>query len=163
MADRWLSAGTAGLHRLVEVFVILLFVAMLAVGFMQIVNRFFLGTSLSWSEEFQRFGHIWLVFLSIPIGYRRAAHIGVDMLQERLAPGAARVSVLMIDVCWLLLGSALIWTTWRLMAVASRQTAPALGITMDWVYLGLALAGAYLIVVALQRLAGDVRAMRAPS
>lgn len=158
--DRWLSGGVAGIHRLVEVFVILLFVAMLTVGFTQIVNRFFLGTSLSWSEEFQRFAHIWLVFLSIPIGYRRAAHIGVDLLQQRLAPRAAHVSVLLIDLCWLGLGAALIFTTRLLMAVASRQTAPALRITMDWVYLGLVLAGAYLVIVALQRLAGDVRAMR---
>ena len=161
--SRWLAAGMTGIHRLVETFVVLLFTAMLVVGFGQILNRFFLGTSLSWSEEFQRFGHIWLVFLSIPIGYRRAAHIGVDLLQSMLAPPAARVSVLLIDLCWLALGTALIFTTWRLMAVASRQTAPALRVTMDWVYLGLVLAGLYLILVALGRLFSDLRAMRAPA
>lgn len=149
---RWLGGALGLLHRLVEAFVVLLFVAMLAIGFVQIVNRYFVGVSISWSEEFQRFAHIWLVFLAVGIGYRRGAHIGLDLLQNALRPGLARALVFLVDIGWLVLGSAMVLTTLRLMEVASRQRAPALRITMDNVYLGLCLAGGYLILIALSRI-----------
>ena len=141
---------------------VVLFVAMISVGFGQIFNRFVLNASLSWSEEFQRFGHIWLVFLAIPIGYRRGAHIGVDLLERGLPAGAARVLVLIIDFCWFVLGAAVVLTTLELMTVARMQTAPGLGITMDKVYFGLVLGGGYLVFVASGRIAVGLRGVRRP-
>jgi len=153
---RWLSGALDLLHRLVEIFVVLLFVAMLGIGLVQIVNRYMFGFSISWSEEFQRFAHIWLVFLAVGIGYRRGVHIGLDLLQNALKPAMARVLVFVIDIGWLVLGSAVVMTALRVMEVASRQRAPALRITMDNVYLGLCLAGAYLVIVALSRIAATL-------
>lgn len=142
--------------RIAEALVVVLFLAMLAAGFGQIFNRFVLNASLSWSEEFQRFAHIWLIFLAIPIGYRRGAHIGVDLLERALPSRPARVLAFLIDVSWLTLGTAIVWTTWGLMQIAQRQTAPGLGVTMDKVYFGLVLGAAYLMLVALRRLANDL-------
>ena len=149
---RLLSGILEILHRFVEIFVVLLFVAMLGIGLVQIVNRYMFGFSISWSEEFQRFAHIWLVFLAVGIGYRRGVHIGLDLLQNALKPATARVLVFIIDIGWLILGSAVVVTTLQVMEVASRQRAPALRISMDNVYLGLCLAGAYLVIVALSRI-----------
>ncbi len=146
--------------RAAEVAVVLLFFAMLATGFGQIFNRFVLNASLSWSEEFQRFAHIWLIFLAIPIGYRRGAHIGVDLLERALAARPARVLAFVIDVCWLTLGVSIIWTTWVLMQVAQRQTAPALHVSMDKVYFGLVLGASYLVFVASRRILNDLRGRR---
>jgi len=157
---RWLTGALELLHRLVEVFVVLLFVAMLSVGFGQIVNRYAFGVSIRWSEEFQRFAHIWLVFLAVGIGYRRGAHIGLDLLLNALKPAWARGLVFVIDIAWLVLGSAMVMTALRLMEVASRQRAPGLRITMDNVYLGLALAGGYLVLIALSRIVAALWAAR---
>ena len=53
-------------------------------------NRFVLGYSLSWSEEFQKFGHVWMVMLAILVAYRRGAHLGMDMLLHLLPAGVQR-------------------------------------------------------------------------
>ncbi len=75
--------------RAVEYVLFLIFLAFTLVGGLQVFNRFVLGLPLSWSEEFQKFGHIWMVMLAIPVAYRRGAHLGMDMLLRLLPAGAA--------------------------------------------------------------------------
>ena len=53
--------------RSVEYALFLIFLAFTLVGGLQVFNRFVLGLPLSWSEEFQKFGHIWMVMLAIPV------------------------------------------------------------------------------------------------
>src|SRR6185295_15158466 len=67
----------AEIDRAIELFVAAIFVGMVLVGFFQVFSRFVLNHTPSWSEEIQIFGHIWLIFLSIPIAYRRGAHFTV--------------------------------------------------------------------------------------
>ena len=62
--------------RAVEYLLFLFFLAFTLVGGLQVFNRFVLGLPLSWSEEFQKYGHIWMVMLAIPVAYRRGAHLG---------------------------------------------------------------------------------------
>lgn len=147
-----LGMAFSSIHRLFEIAVIALFAAMVFVALWQVVNRFLLGSSLSWSEEFQRYAHIWLIFFAVPIGYRRGAHIGVDILQNALGPRRALFLDWIIDLAWLLLGAAIVVSTWALMSVAWRQTSAGIGITMDKVYFGLVVGGIYLIFTALDRL-----------
>ena len=64
----------AAIDRGVEACVAAIFAAMCVVGLLQVFNRFVLNKSLSWSEEFQIYCHVWIVFLAIPIAYRRGAH-----------------------------------------------------------------------------------------
>ena len=146
------AAAMAALHRSVEAFLVALFAALVAVALWQVFNRFALNASLSWSEESQRYTHIWLVFLGIAVAYRRGAHIGVDLLLEAVPPRAARGLVALADAAWLALGLAIAAMSLRLMAVAGSQMSPGLEVSMDRVYLGLVLGGAYLALVAAERL-----------
>ncbi|MBA4489804.1 TRAP transporter small permease [Paracoccus sp. S1E-3] len=141
------------LHRAVEGAAILLFLAIVLVAVAQIVNRFFLGNSLSWSEEFQRYGHIWLVLLAVTIAYRRGAHIGVDLLQGMLPGRPAAALRGLIDAAWLLLGVLIVCSAWKILGVSSRQISAGLGVTMDKVYAGFLLGGGYMILAAAERLA----------
>jgi len=75
----------AWIDRAVEYAVAAIFAAMCLVGLLQVFNRFVLNRSLSWSEEFQIYCHVWIVFLAIPIAYRYGAHMSVDSLRN-MAP-----------------------------------------------------------------------------
>jgi len=134
-----------------------LFTAMLVVGAMQVSNRFFLNVSLSWSEEFQKFAFVWLVFTAIPLGYLRGAHLCVDAVVSFFPNSLKRTITLLVDVLWLLLGIAFVTLTWRLMAVAQYQQSAGMGINMAWVYGGMALGGAYLTLAAITRIVDGVR------
>ncbi len=139
--------------RTVEYLLFLIFLAFTLVGGLQVFNRFVLGLPLSWSEEFQKFGHIWMVMLAIPVAYRRGAHLGMDMLL-RLLPALPRRAVgLLTEVLWLVLAVAIGRYALVIMAVAKMQESPGLGIPMDRVYAGMVIGSVYLAFVALRRIA----------
>jgi len=147
-----LESRLDALDRVVERLVAALVVAMVAAGFLQVANRFVLNVSLSWSEELQRYLNIWIVFLAVPIGYRRGAHLGMNMLFERLPLPARRSLALLQEALWLVFALAIAWFATRIMEVAQNQTSSSLGVTMDKIYLAQVVGGIYLAIVALRRL-----------
>jgi TRAP-type C4-dicarboxylate transport system permease small subunit len=147
-----LEARLERLDRAVEWLVAALVATMVAAGFLQITNRFLFNVSLSWSEELQRYLNIWIVFLAVPIGYRRGAHLGMNMLFERLPALAQRSLLLLQELLWLVLALAIAWFATRIMVVAQNQTSGSLGVTMDKVYLAQVIGGAYLALIAVRRL-----------
>ncbi len=139
--------------RAVEFALFLIFLAFTIVGGLQVFNRFVLGLPLSWSEEFQKFGHIWMVMLALPVAYRRGAHLGMDMLLRLLPALAQRSVALLTEVLWLVLALAIGRYTLLIMDVARHQESPGLGLPMHWVYAGMVIGSAYLALVAARRLA----------
>lgn len=145
---------TKRLDRAVESLLAAIVAAMVAVGAVQVFSRYALNSSLSWTEEFQRFCHIWLVMLAIPVGYNRAAHIGMEVLSKKLPARAQRALAATIDAMWFVLGAAVTVSTAKLLSVARLQTSAGLGLRMDWVYSGIAAGGVYLAISAARNLAG---------
>ncbi|MBL8806192.1 MAG: TRAP transporter small permease [Rhodospirillales bacterium] len=148
-----MRAAIQAVDRAMESALFVIFLAFSLVGGLQVFNRFVLGLPLSWSEEFQKFGHVWMVFIAIPVAYRRGAHIGMDALLVRMPEIMRRTIALLIEVLWLALALAIGLYTLRLMQVAQFQESPALGWRMDHVYVGMVIGAAYLAFVALRRLA----------
>ena len=142
----------AALDRGVEYGVAAIFAAMCAVGLLQVFNRFVLNKSLSWSEEFQIFCHIWIVFLAIPIAYRRGAHLSVESFSGMLPARARRAFDVLVELLWIWFAVALTWLSWRVSEVAKLQGSPGLEIPMSYPYYGMVAGGAYLLLVVLRRL-----------
>ncbi|MGB6105038.1 MAG: TRAP transporter small permease [Pusillimonas sp.] len=144
-------------NRLAEALLTILFSAMVIVGSLQVFNRFFINVSLSWSEEFQKYAFIWLVFIAIPVAYNRYAHLRVDSLIGLFPARLRQTLALAVDVLWMLLGLALVALTWRIMQVTRFQESPGLGISMSWVYCGMLVGGIYLIMCVAHRLISKTR------
>jgi TRAP-type transport system small permease protein len=139
--------------RAVEYGVAAIFAAMCAVGLLQVFNRFVLNRSLSWSEEFQIYCHVWIVFLAIPIAYRHGAHLAVESFKEKLfGRKAARIFDYFIEILWIWFAVALAWLAWRVSEVAKLQSSPGLELPMNWVYYSMVVGGAYLLFVVLRRI-----------
>ena len=141
----WIDHGVEGA-------VALIFAAMCMVGLLQVFNRFVLNRSLSWSEEFQIFCHIWIVFLAIPIAYRRGAHLSVDSFRSMLPARAGKVFDVLIELLWIWFAVALTWLGWKVSEVAKLQESPGLEIPMSYPYYGMVAGGTYLLFVVLRRL-----------
>lgn len=144
-AFRWIDRGA-------EYGVAAIFAAMCLVGLLQVFNRFFLNRSLSWSEEFQIFCHVWIVFLAIPIAYRRGAHLAVESLRGMLPPRLGRIFDYLIELMWIWFAVALAYLSWRVSEVAKLQISPGLEIPMNYPYYGMVVGGAYLLLVVLRRI-----------
>jgi TRAP-type C4-dicarboxylate transport system permease small subunit len=129
-----------------------LFLVMVLVGLLQIVNRYLPVPSMSWTEEMQRYLHIWLVFLAIPLAYRHRRHICVKLFsrleQGRLGAGLETCT----HALWLVLALALVVLGGKLVAVGQHQYSAGLGVKMAWIYLCQISGGMVLMLFALQNL-----------
>ena len=140
------------IDRGVEYAVAAIFAAMCVVGLLQVFNRFVLNKSLSWSEEFQIFCHVWIVFLAIPIAYRRGAHLSVESLRALLPKPIERGFNMFIELLWVWFALSLAWLSWRVAQVAKLQTSPGLEVPMSLPYFGMVVGGVYLLIVVLRRM-----------
>jgi TRAP-type C4-dicarboxylate transport system permease small subunit len=140
------------IDRGVEHGVAAIFAAMCLVGLLQVFNRFVLNSSLSWSEEFQIYCHVWIVFLAIAIAYRRGAHLSVESFSGMLPPRARRIFDVVIELLWIWFAVALAYLSWRVSEVAKLQYSPGLEIPMSYPYYAMVVGGAYLLLAVLRRL-----------
>jgi TRAP-type C4-dicarboxylate transport system permease small subunit len=146
--------------RAAEGLIVVLFAAIVLVGGLQVLCRYGFNASLSWSEELQRYGLIWIVFLAMVVGYRRGAHIGMGLFLEKLPRFVQRPMGWLIDLFWLVLGLALLVFTVAYKSAAgmtflksvSRQSSAGMGVRMDLVYGCIVVGGAYLTLAALHNL-----------
>ena len=138
--------------RGVEGGVAVIFAAMCLVGLLQVFNRFVLNQSLSWSEEFQIYCHVWIVFLAIPIAYRRGAHLAVESLKSLLPAPLGRAFDLVVEILWIWFAVSLAWLAWRVSEVAKLQSSPGLDLPMNYVYYSMVVGGAYLLLVVLRKI-----------
>lgn len=144
------------IDRAVETMVVVLFAAMISVGTAQVFNRYFLNISLSWSEEFQRYGQIWLVFLAVPIAYRRGMHMGIEGLRRYLGESGRRWFMRGLDILWLVLGGSIATGTFRFLGVLSTQRSAGLSMPMHWVYMGVLLGALYMCLISVRRLVASL-------
>lgn len=132
--------------------VVLVFLVMVITGLAQVFNRYILNQSLSWGEELQKFSHIWLIFLTIPIAYKNRAHLGMNLLYQKMSKRSKYAFDLVIHILWLSFGAILILITTDLVHIGVLQRSPGLGIKMSWVYSGILIGNAYLVLIALKNL-----------
>jgi TRAP-type transport system small permease protein len=150
-----MRASFAAIDRAVEILVAAIFAAMVLIGFYQVCSRFVLNVTPSWSEEIQIFGHIWLVFLAIPIAYRRGAHFTVEAIRRQYSTGMHKVFDLMVEFLWAGFAIATAYYSHRVALVAGRSVSPGLEIPMSYPYYGMIIGSLYLLLVVLRRVAGE--------
>ncbi|HEY6133801.1 MAG TPA: TRAP transporter small permease [Rubrivivax sp.] len=143
-----------GLDRSAELLVAAIFALIVCVALLQVFNRFALNSSLSWSEELQIFGHIWIVFLGIPIAYRRGAHLYIETFCDMLPARPRAAFNLIVELIWAAFAVSLMVLGWMVARVAHMQESPGLELPMSFPYSGMVVGGVYLLLVAVRRIAG---------
>jgi TRAP-type C4-dicarboxylate transport system permease small subunit len=151
-----MKALFAAIDRVIEWIVAAIFAGMVLIGSWQVFSRFVLNSTPSWSEEIQIFGHIWLVFLAIPIAYRRGAHITVEAIRRVLAPWMNRALDLINELLWVGFAIATAYYSYRVSLVTGNSVSPGLEIPMSYPYYGMILGSVYLLLVVVRRLTGEL-------
>ena len=146
----------AAIDRTIEYFVAAIFAGMVIIGSWQVFSRFVLNSTPSWSEEIQIFGHIWLVFLAIPIAYRRGAHITVEAIRNYLAGWMNKTLDLINELLWIGFAVATAYYSYRVSLVTGNSVSPGLEIPMSYPYYGMIIGSVYLLFVVIRRLAGEL-------
>jgi TRAP-type C4-dicarboxylate transport system permease small subunit len=144
------------LDELIKYAIVIIFLVMVITGLAQVFNRYVLNQSLSWGEELQKFSHIWLIFLTIPVAYKNRAHLGMNLFYQKMSKRPRFIFDLVIHLLWLFFGVVLILISTDLVHIGILQRSPGLGIKMNWVYSGILIGNAYLALLAIKNLVSHI-------
>jgi TRAP-type C4-dicarboxylate transport system permease small subunit len=143
------------LDKLVKGLVTTCMAMMVIVVTWQVVSRYALGDPSQWTEEVARMLLIWVGLLGGVYAYREKAHLGLDLLHQKVGDVGKRRLDMITDIsCGLFAlgvlvigGGLLVQLTWEL-----KQTTAALGIPMAWVYAVLPLSGVLIVYYSIASL-----------
>ena len=125
--------------------------AVVIIAALQVLFRYGLGASLSWSEEALRYLMIWIASLGAGLAYARGEMIGMELLLGTLPAPLARAVALAGRLLIAALMLVVAWYGWQFAWRTRLATATALPISMFWVHLSISVGAA---LVALHALAG---------
>ena len=115
--------------------------------FVQVIMRYVLQSSLSWSEELARYLFVWMAYFAISYGVKEMKHIKIDAALYLFPKRARKYVVLIGDIIVMLFALFVIQTSFKLVVKIHTfgQVSAALGIPMWLVYLA-PLVGFILVV-----------------
>ena len=146
----WLLEVTAGL--LIGVITVLVSV--------QVFARYVLNNTPPWSEELCRYLFVWASFLGACVATGRAAHLGVDSLVARMPAGVREMLRHAVTALIAVFMGLLVWQGAALVPAMATQRSPSMGISLQYVFMAIPIAGAIMLALQLKAL---VRAWASPS
>ena len=128
---------------------ILMFIAMVILSIVQVVCRYVLEISLSFTEELARFIFIWVTFLGTAMAMKKGQHVKMELLLGAVPPFirnffefVGRVISMCIYLVMIGGGIAVMWKT-------MDQTSAALNLPMSFVYLAVPVCGVLMLLIGL--------------
>ncbi|MBN1827838.1 MAG: TRAP transporter small permease [Deltaproteobacteria bacterium] len=147
-----------GLRKLLFVISVTGMGLMLALIFMQVINRYVLGFVFSWTEELARFLFVWVVFIGGALIMGEDGHMAVKLLPEILKKTKAG---LILDIVISIASAAfvliMIFYGTRMSKMMMFQTAPGLGIPMGIVYAIIPVSGLLMLFYLIQNVFVAIR------
>lgn len=127
---------------------VLLVIALVSSVAWQVLSRYLLSDPSPWTEELARFLLIWIGMLGGSYAFRMRAHLGLELLPQKLEGIPASmlryftliIVALFAAAVLIAGGSNLVSLTWEL-----RQYSPVLGMPIAWVYSVVPLTGVLIV------------------
>ena len=145
---RWLD------ENFERVLLLILLGVMTVVIVLQVFMRYVAQSSLTWSEELARFCFVWLVYIGISYGVKKAKHIRVEALLVVLGRKGKYFINMVAHVLFLIFALYAMYYGFSIyeMIGTSGQRAPSLGIPMSIMYLGMPLGMVLTSIRLIQRM-----------
>ena len=102
----------------------------------QVISRYVLGHSLSWSEELARYIFIWQIWLGSSYCVQKNRHIRIDIFTHKLPKGAKNVFETFVAIVSIAFLIFLTFKGIKIVQMVSRmgQTSAALTLPMSYIY-----------------------------
>jgi TRAP-type C4-dicarboxylate transport system permease small subunit len=140
---------------LIEKLLIGIFILLVIDVSWQVISRFIIGQSSSWTEELARFALIWLTVLGAAYLNGKQAHLSIDVFLMKLSPenqNRRKVVIEMFMMVFALVimvigGINLVYITLHL-----GQTSAALQVPLGFVYSIVPISGCFIIFFSLRHM-----------
>ena len=148
-----LAAICRGINRVAEVAACAILLAACVTMILEVVFRYVLNDSLSWSEEIARYALMALTFIGAFISYHHDDHLAMTMLLDRLAPRQRALASSLRDGAIACLAGILLVYGFELCQSVADTYSPVLNIPEWWPYAVVPAFGAAVILQAIAHIA----------
>lgn len=150
---RWLD------ENFERIILLILLGVMSVVVVLQVFMRYVVENSLTWSEELARFCFVWLVYIGISYGVKKAKHIRVEALLSFLGRGGKYVINMVAHILFLVFAIYAVYYGFIIYntILESGQKAPSLGISMSIMYLGMPIGMLLTCIRLIQRMVFETK------
>ena len=122
-----------------------------------VFTRYYLNSSLGWSDELSRFLFIWVTFLGAAYAYALSEHIGLDFVVDRIKNNRTRIMVRLLgEIAIGMVILTIAWYGWDV-AASATNVSPALSIPMTYIYGVVPLTGWLMMVMNILKIRNWVR------
>jgi len=135
-----------GINQVVHILLVLLMVVLVVTVFCQIGSRFVLGQPLVWTEELSRYSMIWMTFLGAAYAISIRAHIGMELLVDRLQGVTKQVLIIIASIISLIFFVLMVTEGFSLSMRVMDQPSAVLQIPMGIVYSIIPISGVILVI-----------------
>lgn len=138
------------MDRSVNWFLAILMFGMVIIVSAQVWYRFVLNDPLSWSEEAARYLFVWISFMGAAAGVRYQVHLGIDLLDKLLSPGACRVAVVLVNLIIQIFLLVIIYWGFKILGVIQFQESPSMHISMRYPYMAVPVGAIFMLINSLR-------------
>jgi len=138
------------MDRCINGFLAILMAGMVVIISAQVWYRFIQNDPLSWSEEAGRFLFVWISFIGAAAGIRYQVHLGIDLMDKLLSPGAYRVVVVVVNLIIQVFLLMIIYWGFKILGVIQFQESPSMHISMRYPYMAVPVGGIFMLINSLR-------------
>ncbi len=125
-------------------------VAMTVVVTWQVIGRFILNDSPSWTEPISLLLMLYFILLVAAVGVRERFHLGLDLIRIIAPPAMCRIMDMVSYVVVGCFGFTMAWYGWDLMANSWNVSIPAIYLPEGLHFLPLFLSGILIVVFSIE-------------
>ncbi len=140
-----------------EIFASSFIIITTALVMLNVVLRYFLKTGIYWSEEVATGCFVWSVFLGAAAGYKRKAHVGVDMIINYLPPKVTHIVTIIVDAILLLINSYITYIAIIYLSLSYKKPTPVLGISSAFISSSILISFAIMSIYSVRFLILDIK------
>ena len=135
------------LHAILSWFSITVFFILVIDVVLGVFTRKVLGNQIRWTEELATFLLIWLVFCGAAIAYYDKAHLGINLLMEKMHPEARKTTrIVSLTLVLVFTLGVMVWGggVLTMERFEYQQMMSTLGIQKAWQYLAVPFSGFFI-------------------
>ena len=118
----------------------------------QVLGRYLLNDSPTWTEPFALLLVLYITSLAVAVGVRDAGHLGMESLVALLPRGAQRVAEGLIHVFVIAFAVLMALAGWEWLTLKWNEPKPLLGVPEGLDFLPLVIAGVLIVLFCIEHL-----------
>ena len=147
-------------NNLEEVFIIILFFAILVTVLIQILARELFSNPPIFTEELARFLFIWMVFAGFPYVTKKGTNLCLELVIYKLPPKGLKMSRILTHIFSIIVFAFIGYHSIAFLEFSRINLAPAMRISMAVVYSILPISMVMCVIRSIELLVGDIRESR---